>query len=206
MPTSRSSIGRPPVSTREAIEEIAFELLLRDGYAATTVEAITSAAGVGRTTLFRYFGSKGAIVWGEFDRAVERLRTVLTRSRDIPVATAVQVAVVTSTRLSRDAAPDTWLDRFRVLDRDPALVAETAAHWNVWSQVIADYVSTRSGLPTGSPVAAAIGGAIQAAYIAVLRDWAAADRDRPIDIGELERALEPIANALQGVLDGVLEG
>jgi AcrR family transcriptional regulator len=205
VPISRSPLGRPPVSTREEIEEIAFELLLRNGYAATTVEAITSAAGVSRTTLFRYFGSKGAIVWGEFDRAVERLRAALADSLDVPVVVAVQAAVVTSTRLSRDAAPDTWLDRFRVLDRDPALVAETAAHWNVWSGAVAGYVSERSGLPTGSPVAAAVGGAIQAAYIAVLRDWVAVDRDRPVDIDELERALEAIAEALQAVLDQALQ-
>jgi len=125
VPISRSPLGRPRVSTRQEIEEIAFDLLLRDGYAATTVEAITSAAGVSRTTLFRYFGSRDAIVWGEFYRAIERLRTALADSLDAPVAEAVQAAVVTSTRLSRDAAPDTWLDRFRVLDSDPALVADT---------------------------------------------------------------------------------
>jgi hypothetical protein len=66
-------------------------------------------------------------------------------------------------------------------------------------------VSERSGLPAASPVAAAVGGAIQAAYIAVLRGWVTVDRDRPVDIVELERALEPIAEALQAVLDQALQ-
>jgi AcrR family transcriptional regulator len=192
--------GRPPVSSRETLEEIAFELLLRDGYEATTVQAIMTAGGVGRTTFFRYFGSKGGIVWGEFDRAVERLRTALADAGDIPVMSAVVDAVVESTRLSRDAAPDTWLDRFRVLDQDPALAGETAEHWRIWAAEVAGYVSSRTMSTSGSVVAAAVGGAMQAAYVAVLRRWAD-DGDTGVDIGTMHADLGPVGTALQRMLD-----
>jgi hypothetical protein len=56
------------------------------------------------------------------------LREALSHAADVPVLTAVQGAVVESTRLSREASPQAFLDRFRVLDEDPALRAETAAH------------------------------------------------------------------------------
>jgi AcrR family transcriptional regulator len=191
--------GRPPISTREALEEVAFTLLLRDGYEATTIQAIMTAGGVGRTTFFRYFGSKGGIVWGEFDRAVERLHAGLVEAGDeVPVMTAVIDAVLASTVGSRDAAPDTWLDRFRVLDEDPALSGETAEHWRIWAAEIAGYVQRRTGLADGDVVAAAIGGAVQAAYVAVLRRWVSGDG--AVDPSQLHAELEPIGIALQGLL------
>ncbi|MET8554498.1 TetR family transcriptional regulator [Streptomyces sp. NPDC004959] len=199
-PRPRTRRGRPPASTREALEEVAFELLLRDGYEATTLQAIMAAGGVGRSTLFRYFGSKAGIVWGEFDRAVERLRSALRDADDAPVMAAVRAAVVRSTRLSQAAAPESWLDRFRVLDRDPALAAETAAHWHVWAETVSRYVAERTGLDASAPVPAAIGGAVQAAYVAVLRRWTT--RDEPVDFAELDEALRPVTDAFQTLLNG----
>jgi AcrR family transcriptional regulator len=199
MTTPEPRRGRPPVSSRKALEEVAFSLLLRDGYEATTIQAVTTASGVGRTTFFRYFGSKGGIVWGEFDRAIERLRTALESAGDVPALTAVANAVAESTRLSRDAAPDTWLDRFRVLDHDPALSGETAEHWRVWAAEVARYVEYRRAMPPGSVISAAIGGAMQAAYVAVLRRWAYGS-EHP-DIAVLRSDLEPVSAALQQHLD-----
>jgi AcrR family transcriptional regulator len=186
--------GRPPVSTRPAIEATAFELLLRDGYEATTVQAITDAAGVGRTTFFRYFGSKPGVVWAEFDRAIERLRAVLETAPAAEPMSAVQAAVVESTRQSRAASPDSWLNRFRVLDRDPALAGEAASHWRQWAEEISAYVQRRAGSTLATPLAAAIGGAVQAAYVEVLRDWAASEQDDP-DLDDLHSALQPLVEA-----------
>jgi AcrR family transcriptional regulator len=200
MTTARPRRGRPPASSREALEEIAFELLLRDGYEATTLQAIMAAGGVGRSTLFRYFGSKSGIVWGEFDRAVERLRSALHDAGDAPVMVAVRSAVVRSTRLSEAAAPDSWLARFRVLDQDAALVAETAVHWRAWAEVVSGYVAERTGIDASAPVPAAIGGAVQAAYVSVLRHWAAAGE--AVEIDELDDALRPVTDVFQTVLDG----
>jgi AcrR family transcriptional regulator len=192
--------GRPPVSTREALEEVAFTLLLRDGYEATTIQAIMTAGGVGRSTFFRYFGTKGGIVWGEFDRAVRRLHALLEGAgAEVPVMTAVIDAVAASTVASRDAAPDTWLDRFRVLDEDPALSGETAEHWRVWAAEIAGYVQRRTGLAAGDVVASAIGGAVQAAYVAVLRRWVSGEE--AVDPSQLHAELGPIGAVLQRLLD-----
>ncbi|MCU1405985.1 MAG: transcriptional regulator [Glaciihabitans sp.] len=201
MTTPAPRRGRPPASTREALEEVAFDLLLRDGYEATTVQAIMEAGNVGRTTFFRYFGSKGGIVWGEFDRAVDRLRDALAAADDAPVLTAIRNAVVESTRLSKAASPDAWLDRFRVMDRDPALAAETAHHWSDWANVISAYVEDRTGIPATGPRAAAIGGAVQAAYVAVLRSWSSAAESVDVDVNELDRHLSPLCAALQVTVD-----
>lgn len=201
MTTTPSRRGRPPVSSRPAIEATAFELLLRDGYEATTVQAITDAAGVGRTTFFRYFGSKPGVVWAEFDRAIERLRTALDGADAADPMSAVQEAVVESTRQSRAASPESWLDRFRVLDRDPALAGEAAAHWRQWAETISAYVQRRAGSSLASPLAAAVGGAVQAAYVDVLRDWADGERV-DVDLDDLHRVLQPLVSAFAGMAAG----
>jgi AcrR family transcriptional regulator len=192
--------GRPPVSSRGAVEAAALDLLLRDGYEATTVQAITDAAGVGRTTFFRYFGTKSGVVWAEFDRAIDRLNRALADVRAGDVMTTVQAAVVEMNRQSQDASPDSWLARFRVLDGDPALAGEAAAHWRAWADVITAYVQRHGGARVTPSLAAAIGGAVQAAYVAVLRGWSAAD-DGDVDLDELQRALHPLAVAFGSVLD-----
>jgi AcrR family transcriptional regulator len=48
--------------TERAIVDAAMELFVERGFAATTVEDIATAAGVGRRTLFRYFPTKEDIV------------------------------------------------------------------------------------------------------------------------------------------------
>jgi AcrR family transcriptional regulator len=193
--------GRPPVSSRAELESTAFALLLRDGYEATTVQAIITASGVGRTTFFRYFGSKAGIVWGEFDGAVERLRRALdSADDDVGVLAAVRHSVVESTRLSQEQSPDAWLDRFRVIDRDAALASEAAQHWSVWAAEVSGFVFRRTGMPAGTPLPAAIGGAVQAAYVAVLRAWSSSAAEGPVDVGELDDALRPICDALESIL------
>jgi AcrR family transcriptional regulator len=192
--------GRPPVSSRGAVEAAALDLLLGDGYEATTVRAITDAAGVGRTTFFRYFGTKSGVVWAEFDRAIARLSRTLADAEGPGVMSTVQAAVVEMNRQSRDASPDSWLARFRVLDEDPALVGEAAAHWRAWAEVISAHVQRRGGSRVTPSLAAAIGGAVQAAYVSVLRDWSAGD-DGDVELDDLQRALQPLVVAFDSVLD-----
>lgn len=200
MTSTRPRRGRPPASSREALEAVAFDLLLRDGYEATTVRSIMEAGKVGRTTFFRYFGSKGGIVWSEFDRAVDRLRDGLRAAESSPPLTAVRTAVVESTRLSEAASPETWLERFRVIDRDPALAGESARHWDRWADEITAYVAARIGAPADAALPAAVGGALRAAYVAVLREWSSSEGPAA-DIDELDRQLIPLCAALQRMLD-----
>ncbi|GAB3741663.1 TetR/AcrR family transcriptional regulator [Microlunatus parietis] len=47
-------MARPPATSREAIDEVALDLFLRNGYAAVTVADLVAAAGISRPTFFRY--------------------------------------------------------------------------------------------------------------------------------------------------------
>ncbi|MGH4029316.1 TetR/AcrR family transcriptional regulator [Actinomycetota bacterium Odt1-20B] len=47
---------------RRAILDAAFDLVQRKGFAKVTIEGIAAQAGVGKPTIYRWWGSKGAVV------------------------------------------------------------------------------------------------------------------------------------------------
>jgi AcrR family transcriptional regulator len=70
MSTGRAeSLGRRARNkrrTRDAIEQAAWPLFLRDGVDAAKVDDIATAAGVASRTFFRYFESKEAVLFGDW--------------------------------------------------------------------------------------------------------------------------------------------
>ncbi|WP_188509731.1 TetR/AcrR family transcriptional regulator [Conyzicola nivalis] len=70
----QASVGRPKVSSRQMIEDAAAELFIENTYARTTIDQITTRAGVSRATFFNYFGAKSDLLWFEVDRAIDSLR------------------------------------------------------------------------------------------------------------------------------------
>src|SRR5690606_24694673 len=77
MTTPPSPRGRPQAASREFLQEAAFELFLENGFAGTTVEQITTRAGVSRNTFFNYFTAKGDVFWVELDDSLGRLADAL---------------------------------------------------------------------------------------------------------------------------------
>jgi AcrR family transcriptional regulator/transcriptional regulator with XRE-family HTH domain len=65
------------ISTEREIRDAAFALFAATGYEATTIDEIAVAAGVARRTVFRYYASKEAIVFGDVDGRLRRLREAL---------------------------------------------------------------------------------------------------------------------------------
>jgi AcrR family transcriptional regulator len=95
----RSTVGRPEATTHAEIEQGAFGPFARDGFDATTLDAIAAEVGVGRRTLFRYYSSKNDIPWGKFDRTLDGFRRILDRMpRDVPLHDAVHRVLSSSTR------------------------------------------------------------------------------------------------------------
>ena len=143
-PVSRP--GRPPVTTRAELEQVALELFAERGFDATTVEEIAAAAGIGRRTFFRYFSSKNDAVWGEFEQGLHELRDALaTADRRRPLLDALREAVLAFNALS--PAEEPWhRGRMSLILQVPALQAHSTLRYAAWRAVVAQFAADRLGL------------------------------------------------------------
>jgi AcrR family transcriptional regulator len=80
--------------TQQRLQAAALELFHRDGFDATSVVAIATAAGVTERTFFRYFPTKEAVLFQDYESRLEWFRAALAvRPADEPVLESVAVAV-----------------------------------------------------------------------------------------------------------------
>lgn len=196
-------LGRPQSISEADIEERALELFFECGFTETSMSTVADACGVGRTTLFRYFPSKAAILWAGFDRHLRRLAEILAEQpSDVPVMDAVRAAAVAAFDDARDDK-DLWMKRFSLLEETQELRDGEAARWFAWERTVAGFVATRVGEHPQAVIPASVGGALQAAFLAVIRMW---HRNQPAggDLSALmDQELRPVCVALALLLDGV---
>jgi AcrR family transcriptional regulator len=194
--------GRPAVSSRADIEDVALRLFTERGYSATTIPMIAASSGVSRTTVFRYWGSKSDIVWGEFDLHIQRLSALL----DADLASGdgtlsvVQRVIVANLGASIESSR-AWFARFALVDRSEELRAEEARHWADWAATVASFVARRHGWRRTDVVPQSVAGAVQGAFLAVLRDSPDDSADAARVLPVLDRALASLAAVLQPWID-----
>lgn len=136
---------RKKAQTRHAIEARALELFLVNGYEATTIDAITAACDISPRTFFRYFSSKDDILQGDNDVRLGRLLQLLRdRPADESPLRALREAVVALTDLYEDDREHLLL-RFRVFERNPALLARGLESQHAWEQAIVRALDERHG-------------------------------------------------------------
>jgi mycofactocin system transcriptional regulator len=179
---SKSKRGRPSLTSRDEIAQVALRLFVERGFDETTVDDIADALGIGRRTLFRYYPSKNDLVWGEFDAVLERLRRDLEEIGDeVPLMEALRQAAVES-----NTYPDELLDelhlRLTLIQNVPALQAHSMLRYAEWRQVIAEYAASRLKCAPDDLVPVACGYAALAASSAAFNRWVA---HRDDDILEL---------------------
>ena len=62
-----SRAGRRRSTLAHLITDVAIELFAGRGFDDVSVDDVAEAAGIARRTLFRYYPSKNALPWGDFD-------------------------------------------------------------------------------------------------------------------------------------------
>lgn len=170
--------GRPAGTSPRQLEEIALRLFSSQGYEDTTVEQIAAAAGISRRTFFRYFDSKSAVLWWQFDHEVELLRATFDEAcTAAPLMEAIRQVV---TGVNRYRAEDVaeLRTRMNLIASVPALQASAAPHYDAWERAISEYAARRLGEPADSLRALAVGRTTLAACRAGFDTWLArADGD-----------------------------
>jgi mycofactocin system transcriptional regulator len=163
--------GRPPSTTHLDLERLGIEMFTRFGYAKTSVEQIAGSAGISRRTFFRYFSTKADVVWGDFEREVERLRTTLEAvPANVPMITALRHAVVEFNRVPPEET-EHHRARLRLILGEPDLIARSMVKFAGWRQVIAEFAGRRLGRDPTGLLPQVVGECALGASVAAYRRW-----------------------------------
>lgn len=183
--------GRPAVTSARELELVALSLFASQGFEETTVEQIAAAAGVSRRTFFRYFDSKAAVLFSEFDSEVVELRAAFGAvPESVALMTAIRRVVVGVNHYRAEDVPELRA-RMHLIGANPSLQAEAARHYDAWERAVGEFAAARLGQAADSLYPMAIARATLATARAAFDRWAArADADLTV---YLDAALAALA-------------
>jgi mycofactocin system transcriptional regulator len=141
-------VGRRRSTTPQHIADAALELFAERGFAEVSVDDVARAAGIARRTVFRYYASKNAIPWGDFDAHLEHLRELLDHvDPDMTLGGALRTALLSFNTFDESEAAR-HRQRMRVILQTAELQAYSMTMYAGWREVIAGFVARRTGLKT----------------------------------------------------------
>ncbi|NDK90668.1 mycofactocin system transcriptional regulator [Gordonia desulfuricans] len=176
--------GRRPRTSRAEISGVAIEMFTASGFEETSVDDIADAVGIARRTLFRYFPSKNAIPWGDFDSHLDELRAMLDEiPQDLPIAEALTRALTAFNHVPADTIGH-HRRRMGLLLGVPSLQAHSMLMYADWRQVIAEFCAHRLGVPETDHLPQTIGWMSLGTALAAYEHWLA---DPDADLDELIR-------------------
>ncbi|WP_409430340.1 mycofactocin system transcriptional regulator [Mycobacterium sp. SMC-16] len=136
-------VGRRRSTTRDHITHVALELFATRGFDDVSVDDVAHAAGISRRTLFRYFSSKNAIPWADFDASLTDLRDLLNAvPHDVPLDAALRSALLEFNSFDESETPR-HRRRMQVILQTDALQAYSMTMYAGWRGVIAAFVARR---------------------------------------------------------------
>ncbi|MFI2641714.1 TetR/AcrR family transcriptional regulator [Streptomyces sp. NPDC018610] len=174
--------------TRIRLADAAFALFDERGYEQTTVDDIAERAGVGRTTFFRHYRSKEAVIFPDHDRLLELIRDRLATSSHRTALVAVSDAV-RLVLLHYIEEGDLARRRYALTSKVSALrdreIASVARYQRLFREFIAEWM----GDPTKSASLRAelMAASVAAAHNHVLRRWLRGECADPV--AELDEAM-----------------
>lgn len=183
--------GRPPVTSRAHLEQVALDLFARDGFDATTVDRIAEAAGVARRTFFRYYASKNDVVWGDFDGGLRAMEEQLAAvPQQVPLLEGLADAVARFNALPAHAVT-AHRQRMSLILHVPALQAHSTLRYAAWRDVVARYAAARLAQPVDALGPQLVAHVALAAAVASYEQWLRDESsDLPVLLAQAFAALE----------------
>lgn len=190
-----ASLGaRKRRAVQEHVSAVGTELFLRNGFDAVTVDAIAAAAGISRTSFFRYFSSKedvalvGAVSLGRRVRA-----TLVNRPANELAWDALRHALV-EVPAAFIGDPDRGLAQARLVMQTPSIRARNADKYRAWTELLTPDTARRLGVdyrdPT-EPRPRAVVAAALACLDTATEIWVEADGN--VELSHLiEKAMAPM--------------
>ncbi|NMM84081.1 mycofactocin system transcriptional regulator [Rhodococcus sp. SRB_17] len=177
-------IGRRPSTTREGISKVGIELFSTLGFNDVSVDQIADAAGIARRTFFRYFPSKNAVPWGDFDGHLDQMRQHFdSLPDDIPLVDALESALLTFNTFPPEETA-VHRKRMELILTVPTLQAYSVVMYEGWRQVIAEYASQRMNLDPTDHRPRTVGYLLLGVAMAAYEQWLT---DDALELPELLR-------------------
>ncbi len=144
-PDSQHRVGRRRSTSWDHISNVAIDLFAARGFDDVSVDDVAEAAGIARRTLFRYYPSKNALPWGDFEAHLTHMRDLLADlDPDVPIGDALRTALLAFNTFD-DAETARHRQRMRVILQTAALQAYSMTMYAGWRAVVAAFVARRLG-------------------------------------------------------------
>jgi AcrR family transcriptional regulator len=138
---------RKKKQTREALEQAALRLFREKGYDRTTVRDIADEVDVSQRTFFRYFPSKEAVLFGNWEESLELLRRlILGRPEGEPVFVALYRAALELAEADKEN--EAWLLTVKGLAEKSRRIGEyeRTVIYPGFERVVAEALAERMGV------------------------------------------------------------
>ena len=181
--------------TETELRSAALALFGERGFDQVTVDDITDAAEVSKTTFYRYFESKEDVLLGRASDKLELMRVALAAQ---PVDESVLAAIRNAFLVVADRFEIEREERLalrRLLQETPSLAARNLAHQSAWELLLREFVAQRLGDAVDGLRPRVLAATVTAALRAAIDKWT--------DAGGTTDLHSDIGAALAIVVDGV---
>jgi TetR/AcrR family transcriptional regulator, regulator of mycofactocin system len=187
-------VGRRRSTTQDHITAVALDLFDERGFDDVSVDDVAQAAGIARRTLFRYYASKNAIPWGDFDAHLDHMRDLLTAvDTGVPVGEALRVALLAFNRFD-DTEAARHRQRMRVILKTDALQAYSMTMYAGWRAVVAHFVAGRLGTAPEDLVPQTVAWTLLGVALSAYERWLADESVSLVDA--LNAAFDTVSDGL----------
>jgi mycofactocin system transcriptional regulator len=196
-PVSQPRVGRRRSTTWDHISNVAIDLFAARGFDEVSVDEVAEAAGIARRTLFRYYPSKNALPWGDFDAHLDHMRDLLNELEpDVPVEQALRTALLAFNTFD-ETETSRHRRRMRVILETAALQAYSMTMYGGWRAVVAAFVAQRLGGKAEDLVPQTVAWTMLGAALSAYEHWLA---DESVSLTQaLGDAFDTVSDGLQAL-------
>lgn len=145
-PEPQHRVGRRRSTSWDHISNVAIDLFTARGFDDVSVDDVAEAAGIARRTLFRYYPSKNALPWGDFEAHLARMRDLLSDlDPEVGIEAALRTALLAFNTFD-EAETARHRQRMRVILQTAALQAYSMTMYAGWRAVVVTFVARRLGM------------------------------------------------------------
>jgi mycofactocin system transcriptional regulator len=194
-------VGRRRSTTPDHISNVAIDLFADRGFDEDSVDDVAEASGIARRTLFRYYPSKNALPWGDFDAHLAHMRDLLDHlDPDVPIDEALRTALLAFNSFDEQETAR-HRQRMRVILQTAALQAYSMTMYAGWRAVVAAFVAKRLGTRAEDLVPQTVAWTMLGVALSAYEHWLA---DESVSLAEaLGQAFDTVSDGLSALEAGI---